>query len=709
MKRPSAGTGELIVEIGTEEIPSRMIPRAMSDIEKSAFRFLSDHRIPAERMESMATPRRLVLHAIGIPRRQEARETELVGPPRSAAFDSAGKPTAAATGFARAQGVSTEQLRIKKTEKGDYLSVVRQELCAPTSRVLKTLLPLLISSLEFPKMMRWNGEGMRFARPIRWIVAVYDGTAVSFKISGVTASNRSRGHRFLGARDILVKDWKGYLRDLRRQHVVLDAAERENIIRDGLRVLSRSRKGRVEEDKDLLTQAIFLTEEPVVILGNFDPKYLELPSDVPVTAMKEHQGYFPLVGGRGELLPHFLFVGNIRGKDQGVIRSGNERVLRARLEDARFYFIQDQKSKLKDRVDLLKQLVYHEKLGTMHDKTERLRKLSLSFLEGAGRNGAMAGFLDRASLLCKTDLLTGMVREFPSLQGIVGREYALRQDETTEVSQAISEHYFPRHAEDRNPPHTTIGKYLTVADRLDALVGFFGADLTPSGSMDPYGLRRQGLGLIQVLLDEAFRDFSLSRAVEVAAGLYLAQGIRLKKDTRKIGEMLQPFMVQRMETYLMRRFPGEGEYRADLADAVLSRSMDNPLDLFRRFVALAAFQREPDFTPLIMVFKRASRILPPDFKGTWAPDAGSTPPERELHARFLEVEKEAGEFMRQHRYQEALAALARLRQPIDAFFKGVMVMDENPRVRENRLALLHGITGLFTQFGDFTKVVVEER
>jgi glycyl-tRNA synthetase beta chain len=717
MKRPVSKTanpgGEFLLEIGTEEIPSRVLPPVLIELKEKGARMLTDARIPAERVETYATPRRLVVRATGVPPRQITQVTEVTGPPRSAAYNPDGQPTAAAIGFAKAQGVSVESLTIKKTEKGDYVSVVQKQPSLPSSRILKDLLPDLILSLGFPKMMRWNGKGVRFARPIRRILALLDGRVIPFHLAGLASGNRSWGHRFMANRSFPVKSWDGYCRDLKRHHVILDPAEREQVIRQELLRFAQHKKGRMVEDPDLLMQAVFLTEEPVVMLGGFDKKYLDLPSEVPITVMKEHQGYFHLLGKDGSLLPYFLFVTNVKTQKPDLIRAGNERVLRARLEDARFYFEQDKKQTLNERRDQLKGLVFHEKLGTVYQKMERLKELGSGLARDFGRDPHEISRIEKAALLCKSDLLTGMVREFPTLQGIVGREYARLQGEDPEVAEAIAEHYFPRQSDDPNPARTMTGKFLTVADRLDTLVGFFGMDLLPSGSMDPYALRRQGLGLVQVLLDETFAGISLGKAIETSAALYADRGISLKVGSKAIRDVLERFLAQRMETYLKRRFGQalrEGMvFRADLADAVLCRPFDNPLDLYLRFVALTAIHQQPDFDPLIVVFKRASRILPPGFKGRVQPEALREPVEKKLYESYLKVEKQVTEFMHKRDYPQALQALSHLRQPIDDFFNAVMVMDKDKAVQENRLALLQGITELFSSFGDFTRVTVEER
>lgn len=706
--------GELVMEIGTEEIPPGFFPHALSQLKEKAARLLSEARIPAESVDSFATPRRLVIRATGIPKRQEAVVTEITGPPCSAAYDSHGKPTTAANGFAKSQGVSVGSLKIKKTDKGDYVCAVRKQPTAPSVQILKDLLPVLITSLEFPKIMRWNGEGLKFPRPIRWIMAIFDGAIVRFRLAGLASGNQSRGHRFMGSRTFTVKNWNTYCEGLRRQHVILEPAARDRMIRQALLRLARQKKGREGlEDPELMEQAVFLTEMPTVLMGSFDKDYLNLPQEILISAMKDQQGYFPLFGKNGKLLSNFMFVTNLKTKKPAVIRAGNERVLRARLEDARFYFEKDQKQSLKEWTGQLNDLVFHQKLGSVYLKRERIGKLA-RFLAGEGGKGLeTVRRIERAADICKSDLLTGMVREFPGLQGIMGREYALLEGQEPEVAEAIAEHYFPRRAEDQNPPRTLTGKYLTAADRLDSLVGFFGMDLMPSGSVDPYALRRQGLGLVQVLLDEVFGNLTLENAIDTAADLYRSNGVQLKKDNRVLREELTRFLSQRMETYLKRRFGGADHpaalYRPDLADVVLSRSFDNPLDLYMRYVALMGFQNSPEFDPLIVAFKRASRILPPGFKGEIRSAELTGHVEKGLYEALVHAREKIKGLYDNRLYQEVLHELARLRQPIDAFFNEVMVMDENRSVRENRLALMEGVTGLFSRFGDFTVVVVEEK
>jgi glycyl-tRNA synthetase beta chain len=706
MKRARAKTVDLVLEIGTEEIPSHSLPKAVRDLEARAGRLLADARLPAREVRAYGTPRRLVLCAEDLPGRQETRVTEVLGPPRAAAYDSGGRPTAAANGFAKSQGVPVESLTVRKTEKGEYVCAVRKEPGLASGKILADLLPALILSLEFQKTMRWDGGAVRFVRPIRWLAAVLDGKVVPFRLGELKSGNRSRGHRFLAPKAFAVRGWESYRRELKRARVVLDPADREKIIVEALNRLAKGKKGVPMMDPGLLEQAVYLTEWPVVQAGSFDPKYLAIPAEVLVTAMKEHQGYFPVTDRKGRLLPHFLFVSNIETDKPDRIRAGNERVLRARLDDAKFYFERDRKHRLETLSGRLGEIVFHEKLGTLKQKLERLKVLATLMLREAGKDAKAVDRMERAVWLCKADLLTGMVREFPSLQGVIGSEYATLQGEDPEVAAAIAEHYFPRHADDDREPRTQTGKFLTAADRIDTLVGFFGIGETPSGSMDPYALRRHGMGLIQVLLDEAFSGVSLRRALHKAAELYPAGGVKLSKSPQSLSEDLERFLSVRMQTFLKRRFERKGGYRPDLADAVLSLPFAIPIDLYRRFVSLLIFHRQPQFEALMVTFKRADRIVPKDFKGEVDPSLFREKAEGDLYEACRGASESIEALMAGRNYPEVLSALSDLRRPIDGFFEGVMVMDEDAGVRANRLALLRQVGTLFKNFADFSRVSV---
>lgn len=709
MGKASTPKGELLFEIGTEELPSTVFPLAIQSMKEHASDLLSENRISAENIEVFGTPRRLVLHATGIPRVQSASVIEIFGPPRSAAYDESGNPTSAALGFAKSQNVSVKDLKIKKKGKGDYLFTIRKDPALPSQGILRTILPQIVLSISFLKTMRWNDRVFRFSRPIRWLVSVFNGKPVPIEIAGIKSSNLSRGHRFLSSKSITVKNWENFKKDLAKNHVVIDPETRRKLINVGIDKLAKTKRGLALKDEALVEEAVYLTEDPVVMIGDFDKKFLEMPSEIPVTAMREHQGYFPLQNKKGKLQPFFIFVSNGKTSKPALVRAGNERVLRARLEDARFYYDQDRKVKLDEIVPRLGDLVYHAKLGSIYLKSERIRQLASTFSGDEKENKPFLKKIERSAFLCKTDLLTGMVREFPALQGIMGREYARIQGEDREVCEAIAEHYFPRQADDPRPPKTRVGKLLTVADRLDALVGFFGVGLKPTGSVDPFGLRRQGLGLVQVLLDDIFKDFSLSGSISKAIDLYKENGITFRIDSGTLHAELSTFLGQRMVTFLSRRNKIGDLFRKDLSDVVFSAPLENPLNIYLRYIALTVLQKEPDFEPLMVLFKRASRIIPDKFSGKVQPDLFKEKSEKKLYESLLVSKKKFQTQMDSQRYPDALRVLSHLRKPIDEFFEGVMVMDQDKSIRENRLSLLSEIRDLFEQFGDFTRVVIEDK
>jgi glycyl-tRNA synthetase beta chain len=700
---------EFLLEIGCEEIPSDFIQPALAEFRERTTKLLSEARISASEVKVYATPRRWVVYIPDLPDHQEAFSEEILGPAKSIAYDAEGKPTRAALGFAKSQGMPVSALAIKRTPKGEYVSVLKTQKSQPTQKILQSLLPRLIGEIQFPKTMRWEGD-TRFARPVRWMMALYRGKIVPFRYAGLSSGNRSFGHRLISDRAFTVRDFKPYIVLAKRHGVIVDQEERTQLIRRGLLRWAQSLGGRVLEDEELLTQATYMTEYPVVLRGSFPEDYLKLPSEVLITAMKEHQGYFSVIDRSGKLLPFFLCVINTKAKDTDMIRRGHERVLRARLEDARFYFEQDQKRPLAERTADLKGLTFQDRLGTMAEKTERLEALCISLSQIV--DPQWIGSLKQAARLCKTDLLTGMVREFPNLQGIMGREYALHHKQPEAVAYAIAEHYLPRYGGDILPK-TLPGKILAVSDKLDTLVGCFGIGLAPTGSQDPYGLRRSGLGLIRILIDNAFIKVSLGSMIDQAIGLYKE---KLTQPARKLKQEVLGFLAQRMDSYLRTQAASTagdpaaawflGEFRGDLAEAVLSRPLENPLDVYQRFLALVQFHKSDEFEPLMLTFKRATRIIPAGFTGAVDAALLKEKEELDLHAASHQSFQKMVSLMAGKKYPDALAELCRLRQPIDRFFDKVLVMDENRLVRENRLAILKAIGTLFEQFADFSRIVV---
>ncbi len=707
---------ELLLEVGLEEVPSYYLPNTLDQMRDLASRMLQDHRLPYKKITTLATPRRLFLCVEDLAEKQTAASREIQGPPKHSAYDTQGQPTRAALGFAQAYGVSPSDLKVKKTERGEYICVVVQEKRRATPELLKELLPQLLAQLTFPKTMRWGSHKSRFVRPIHWVLALYNGRVIPFVYNDLKSSNRSYGHPLMSPGSFIVRDLKSYLKETQKRFVVVDQTRRKAIIEKQTLSLARAKKGRVEEDEELLERNTFLTEYPVALCGRFEEHFLDLPVEVLVNVMREQQGYFAVYGSNGQILPYFICIADVKAKKMEDILVGHERVLKARLEDARFYFQEDQRIPLEQRVDGLKGVVFHDQLGTLYEKMQRLTALG-SFLAERLEPSSLIS-LQRAARLCKADLLTGMVREFPKLQGVMGREYARLQGEGEDVYRAIFEHYLPRFANDPAMPKTSVSKFLAIADKLDTLSGCFGIGLQPTGSEDPYGLRRQGQGLIRILVDGIFLKLSLRDLIRASITLYKE---KFKEDPDRVAGEVITFLRERMQAFLKARATvgkskevgaawfSEGTYRSDLADAVLLHKFDNVAEAYRRIVALVIFHQRPEFDPLMVVYKRTARIVSEGFSVQVRPELFKEPVERELLEASQKAAARVDTLMKNHQHEDMLAMLAGLRKPIDAFFTKVFVMDEDLAVRNNRLALLKEVCDLFNKFADFSQIVVENK
>ncbi|MGH7220085.1 MAG: glycine--tRNA ligase subunit beta [Nitrospiraceae bacterium] len=610
-RRPSFVTAaELLLEIGVEELPYQFIAPALAVLKDSAEQMLKDQRLGFQSVRTLGTPRRLTLVVEGLATQQTSMVKEAMGPSKAVAFDTAGQPTRAATGFAAGQGVAVQELQIRRTPKGEYLFAVKQEQGQPANVVLEELLPQLIAKLSFPKMMKWNNTGVRFARPVRWLVALCGGATLPIKAAGLTASNRTEGHRVLGsAKGIAVRDYESYLKGLERQGVIPDPQRRRRVIEDQIGVICKKTGFRLNIDADLLDQAVYTTECPNAIIGSFKPAYLEVPQEILITSMKAHQGFLSLMNkDTDNLVAHFIAVANNQVKDMTLIREGNERVLAARLADAKFFFDEDRKVKLKERVKKLAGVTFHQKLGTMAHKQQRVRKLA-SFIASSLRpqDGELKQACERAADLCKADLLTGVVGEFPELQGIMGGEYAKHDGEPEVVWRAISEQYLPRSIEG-DLPRTIAGQVLSLADRLDSLAAFFHVGLVPTGSEDPFALRRNATAIVRIILEGNLR-INLGRYINNARNLVSDDGIKGMPDSEQQG-------LRRMTEFIFERVRYYGRVvhalRDDVIEAVLKPAHDKALDLvdlMLRMKALESVTTKPEFDPLIVGFKRAHRLV----------------------------------------------------------------------------------------------------
>jgi glycyl-tRNA synthetase beta chain len=683
---------ELLLEIGTEEIPSGFIPRALEDMQALLVKAFESQRIAFKEIKAMGTPRRLVLTATGVAPSQEGRWIETVGPARRIAFDSEGNPTKAAQGFARGQGIPVEELQVVRTEKGEYVCARREEKGVETFQLLPSILPRLIVSIPFPKSMRWMDLDISFVRPIHWILALFDGKVIPFQVGNVSAGNVSRGHRFMAVGSFQVKDLTDYFRRLKNSFVVVNPEERKELISSEVNKAAGEVSGRILPDDALLEIVSNLVEFPVALRGTFSDDFLALPREVLITAMREHQRYFSVCGPDGSLLPFFVTISNTRPKDPNVVIRGNERVLQARLADARFFFVEDMKVPFAGRAEGLKKVVYHSKLGTSYEKVMRIASLAEHL--GALLNPSLVETVKRASLLCKCDLITGMVGEFPTLQGVMGRVYARLSGEAEEVALAIYEHYLPTSAGGALPS-SDAGAILSVADKLDTVVGCFGVGLVPTGTADPYALRRQTLGIIHIILT---RRYSLSLGALIEKSLELLEK-KIERPAREIKADVLDFFLGRIQNVLTAR-----GISPDVVEAALAVTFDDLLDLEQRAQALQDLKKEADFEPLATAFKRVVNISKGHPPGEVYPGLFENPAEGKLLDSYRKVSREAEEKIDRKEYLHALQDLSSLRGPVDEFFEGVLVMAENEKVKSNRLSLLANIAQLFFRIGDFSKI-----
>jgi glycyl-tRNA synthetase beta chain len=684
---------ELLLEIGTEEIPAGFIPQALMDLESLAKKELEASRIDFNGIKTLGTPRRLVLVIESVSEKQRDEETKKIGPSKQSAFDAKGNPTKAAIGFAKSQSVPVESLTMIQTEKGEYVCAVKKESGRVTSEILSTLLPKWILSIPFQKSMRWADVPIRFARPIHWILALFGGEVVSFEVGNIRSGNMTYGHRFMNPGPISVKDFQSYLQKTREASVIVDPVERKKRIEDEMIREGAKVSGRVLKDEELLNEVNFLVEYPVALCGTFDNKFLSLPREILIHSMKEHQRYFPVVDDHGILLPYFVCISNIHPKSREVVVKGNEKVLRARLSDAAFFFEDDLKIPLEKRVEQLKKVVFQAKLGTSYEKVMRFKQLALWMTERI--DPKLREAVERTSHLCKADLVTGMVGEFPKLQGIVGKEYARLTKERPEVAEAIYEHYLPGFAGDRLPSGS-IGDIVSIADKMDTIVGCFGVGLVPTGTADPFGLRRQALGIIRIILEKKY-SISLTGLIEESEKQLKG---KMERPVEKVKEEVLDFFRVRYQNFLL-----DKEYPFDVTDAVLSISFDELLDVQGRIDALKRAKEWKDFESIVIAFKRAMNILkgsPPQREIN--PSLFAESAEKNLYQSFLKAKERIDLHLNKRDYPSTLLEMTQMKKPIDEFFEGVMVMVEEETIRNNRLALLDEIGKVFLRIADFSKL-----
>lgn len=685
---------DMLLEIGTEEIPAGYIQPALWQMERLAKNLLESERIGFGEVKTFGTPRRLALFVKGVSTSGEERIVEIVGPPKRVAFEKCGEPAKAGFGFAKSQGVEVGQLKIKETQKGEYVYVEKKLAGKETKEFLREVMPKIITSLSFAKSMCWGEGSLRFGRPIRWILSLFDRETVEFSLDGLSSGNLTFGHRFLSSGAIKVDRPDQYLEKLSQAFCIANQEERREIVFQDLKRLAKEEGGEPLIEEGLLDEVTCLVEYPRVLLGHFEEEFLALPGDVLIASMTSHQRYFPVADKEGKLLPAFLVVSNNTQAADREITCGNQRVLRARLADAQFFFNEDRKVSLEERVEQERQVIFEERLGSLYDKTERIVKLA-GFITSSV-DSALVPVVERAAFLSKADLLTEMVGEFPKLQGIMGYHYALAQGEEKEVAEAIKEQYLPLGAKD-SLPETLCGAILSLADKLDTIAGSFSIGLIPTGSEDPYGLRRQAQGAVNIILD---KKLSLSLRLLINKALK-GLGDKVREEEKKpILLAVLDFFAQRMRYILT-----EKGLELDEVEAVLAVGFDNLVETEERAKALNEVRVEADFESLSIGFKRAVNILKKGIR-----DQGSgirrellrEKAEEELYSRYLEIESGVKGLLRKRNYQEALKILATLREPIDNFFDQVMVMVEDKDLCLNRLFLLKLVTDLFLKIADFS-------
>lgn len=718
---------DFLLEIGTEEMPARFLDPALEQLRQTAQNMLSEKRIPCLEIKTFGTPRRMVLYITGLAAAQQPLLQEVKGPAAKVAFGPDGELSRAGAGFAKSQGVDRADLLVKPVGQVDYVFAVKREEGRPTPDILKEICPTLIASLHFPKPMRWGSLEVRFARPLRWLLALYGEQVVEFEFATLKSGSSTWGHRFLSQGPIQVRDDKDYFDKMRAAYVMVDQNERREVILKQIREAAAAQGGAVVEDLELLEEVNNLLEYPTALCGSFDTSYLELPREVLVTPMREHQRYFPVVDGDGRLMAKFIAVRNGTEEYLDVVRAGNERVLRARLADAAFFWQEDLKAPLEQRVEELKKVVWQESLGTVYQKVERIAKLAGHLANALGAGKDDINNTQRGALLAKADLVTSMVYEFPELQGIMGREYALKGGESKAVAEAIYQHYLPRFAGDELPASLP-GRVLSLADKMDSLVGCFAIGIQPTGSQDPYALRRQALGICHIILDgglvlslreivaQAYLGYqgdgsqggqgdlaSLEEGDQGTGNGLVSQGDQsLKVGPEKVAAEIQEFFKQRVRGILSDR-----GYAHDTLEAVLEAGVDDILGAAQRAQALDAVRKDPAFEAVLTAFNRANNLSRKYGGGEVEPNLLQHQAEKDLYDALGKVSGKIKALAWGRDYAGALKELATLRGAVDNFFDGVMVMVEDEGVRNNRLALLKRVALLGSVVADLGKVVVQ--
>ena len=706
-------TTDFLFELGCEEIPAGMLPGAMKELKVILDKYLGAHNLTSgAHIEVYGSPRRLAASCETLKIKQPDEIKDITGPPKSVAYDASGRPTRAAESFAQKMNIPVDELSTVTTAKGEYLSARQVIRGRSAKEILEEVLPRTVAEIPWPRSMYWTGmSGLHFIRPIRWVVALLGGKPLKMVLGDASAGDRTSGHRFLGKSSVPVKNASDYVQKLKANYVLVRPEDRKKKIEGELRRLAAAQGLRIHEDANLMGMVTYLNEYPTAIMGGFNPSFLELPEEILVTVMRDHQKYFALERKNGTLAPNFLAVINLDQDKAGLIRAGHERVLRARFADARFFWETDQKCRLADYLPKLAAVTYQEKLGSYGEKVDRIRELARWLSEqwfASGISHASVGAADRAAELCKCDLVTEMVREFTELQGIVGGLYAKYQEEPEDVSVAVYDHYKPAGLGDAIPRNIT-GQAVSLADKFDSLVGCFSVGLIPSGSSDPFALRRAAIGIVKIILETKL-PVSLSMSIG-RAGRALGRGSRKIAVSQAVEKQVLEFLLDRAR-FVLKETAG---FAYDEINAALSAGKDDLVDAVRRMEAVRTIRKTKNFEPLAVSFKRIQKILEkagPEAAWKLAgvrSELFSEEAERDLHMRAAALTKEVEQQKRVGRYRDALQGIAGLRPAVDRFFEEVMVNAEDEQVRKNRLTLLSGLLSEFSTIADFSEIVTAEQ
>ncbi len=687
----------LLLEIGTEEIPAGYIKPALKGLSSLILQRMDDARIEHGKARTFGTPRRLAVEVADVADRQKRLVTEITGPPEKVGFDENGAPTLAAKKFAEKFGISVNSLTIKDTKKGRYLCAKKTEKGLAARTLLKSILPDVILSIPFPKTMKWADLSIEFARPIHSSLALLGNKVIPFVLGNVKSGRYIFGHSFMSPGRIRLSKPDDYIEIMRSNYVLIDPKERKKQVVRGIDKAAADCGGRVLQDDDLVDIVTNLVEYPAVVSGSFDKEFLELPGEVLITAMREHQKYFAVIDKENNLMPSFIAVNNTPARDMSLVAKGHERVLRARLKDAQFFYRGDIKKSFEDLVEKLKGVLFQAGLGTVYDKVIRVQNLTGYLSEVANFDSDLKKKALRAAYLCKADLVSQVVDEFPKLQGVMGRVYAAASGEPDVVSSAIEEYYWPVYSGGQLP-ETETGAILAIADKIDSICGCFVTGLIPTGASDPYALRRQGIGIVQIMLDKNF-SFQLSSLIEKSVTL-LSE--RNADEIKKISDSVYLFLQNRIANLL-----SEQGFSKDVIAAIVSVSVDHVPDIWNRARALEKLKAEPDFEPLTIAFKRVVNIIKKagHFE-TNKVDESLFEHECEavLFADYKKIKEKVLDDLDKGLFEQALFDIASLRDSVDAFFDGALVMAEDSSIRNNRLSLLTQIEELFRLFADFSKI-----